>query len=223
MFFMGIIGIFLYHTCLFGSFTLAPAGQVNVANYLWPVFIVIFSIPILKEKFNWKTILAVVLSFIGVLLSLSKGNFSEFDTHYLFGYLLASLGAVCYGLFSVLGKKHNYDRVTSMFVYYASATILIIPTTISVSKITIPQSLSTIITVIILGVVMNSVTFIMWFKALKLGNTHITANAVYAIPFLAMLWTYFLNAESISPASIAGLVLIIFGISLQVNNKHRSA
>ena len=48
MFGMGFLGIFLYYIFLYRSFALAPAGQVNVMNYLWPVFIIIFSIPILK-------------------------------------------------------------------------------------------------------------------------------------------------------------------------------
>ncbi len=219
MSFMGIIGIFFYHICLFGSFTCAPAGQVNVANYLWPIFIIIFSVPILKEKFNFLTIIAVIISFAGVFLSLTRGKFSDFDPQHILGYLLASLGAVLYGLFSVLGKKYNYDRITSMCVYYASSTILIIPTTLIVTEIVIPKTPSTIISLLILGIIMNSVAFIMWFKALHIGHTHTTANTVYIIPFLAMIWTFLLNNEPFSMASLAGLVLIIIGISIQTGNR----
>ncbi len=131
---MGFLGIFLYYVFLFGSFAIAPAGQANVVNYLWPVFIILFSIPILKEKFNYKTILAVLISFIGALIVFTRGEFSSFSNEYTFGYLLAALGAVCYGLFSVLGKKLHYEKFTSMLFYYIFATILIIPTTLIFSK-----------------------------------------------------------------------------------------
>ena len=56
---MGFLGIFLYYIFLFGSFAIAPAGQANVVNYLWPVFIILFSIPILKEKFNYKNLVYI--------------------------------------------------------------------------------------------------------------------------------------------------------------------
>lgn len=218
MFGMGFLGIFLYSILLYTSFSLAPAGQVNVVNYLWPVFIVIFSIPILKEKYNYKTILAIILSFIGALIAFTKGSLSSFSNEYAGGYLLAALGAVCYGLFSVLGKKYEYDKYSSMLVYNISAVILIIPTALMASGFIIPKSLSTIIAIIVLGGIINSITFVFWFKALNLGNTHKIANIIYVVPFLAMVWTYLFNSEIISYYSVIGLILIVFGIIIQVKN-----
>lgn len=222
LFSMGSIGIFLYHIFLFGSFQHAPAGQVNVANYLWPVFICIFSVPILKEKWRFTTFIAVIISFFGVTLSLTQGNFQSFSNNYIKGYVLAALGAVCYGLFSVMGKKFNFDRITSMCIYYASATILITPTMLSLSHFTIPRHATTIISILILGIIMNSLAFVLWFRSLHEGHTHTTANAVFAIPFLAMVWTYLLNNEPFALASVIGMLLIIVGIIIQSCFKHRS-
>lgn len=219
MFGMGLVGIFLYYVFLYGSFALAPAGQVNVVNYLWPVFIIIFSIPILREKFNYKTILAVLVSFIGALIAFTQGNISAFSGEHATGYLLAAIGALCYGLFSVLGKKLEYEKFSSMLVYYIAATILIVPTSLAVSGFEIPRSLTTIIAILALGGVMNSIAFVFWFKALKLGHTHKTANLIYSVPFLAMVWTYFLNGEQFSMTSVVGLALIIAGIFIQLTNK----
>jgi len=219
MFAMGFVGIFLYHIFLFGGFSIAPAGQANVINYLWPVFIIIFSIPILKERFNYRTILAVLISFIGALIVFTRGSLSNFNNEYTFGYLLTALAAVCYGLFSVLGKKLQYEKYTSMLIYYIFATILIIPTTLIFSDFVIPQTVNAIVAILLLGGVFNSITFVFWFKALKEGHTHKTANAVYAIPFLALIWTYFLNAEPIKIFSVIGLVLIIVGVAIQLKNR----
>lgn len=219
MFGMGFVGIYLYYILLYGSFSLAPAGQVNVVNYLWPIFIIIFSIFLLKEKFNFYTFFAIVLSFLGAILAFTKGNLSAFSNQFATGYFLATLGAICYGLFSVFGKKFEYEKFNSMLVYYLSATILIIPTTIIMSGIVFPKSLVTIVAILILGGILNSIAFVFWFKALKLGDTHKTANLIYVVPFLAMIWTYFLNREPFSLFSIIGLVLIISGILIQIRNK----
>ena len=219
MFGMGVVGIFLYYIFLYGAFAIAPAGQVNVVNYLWPVFIIIFSIPILQEKFNSKTILSILISFLGALVAFTKGDFLAFSGQHSSGYILAALGAICYGLFSVFGKKLNYDKFSSMFIYYISATVLIIPTSLLISGFVFPKSLVTIISILALGGIMNSITFVFWFKALKLGNTHRTANLIYSVPFLGMIWTFLLNGENFSLAAIIGLTLIIVGIFMQLTNK----
>lgn len=219
MFGMGVVGIFLYYIFLYGAFAIAPAGQVNVVNYLWPVFIIIFSIPILQEKFNSKTILSILISFLGALVAFTKGDFLAFSGQHSSGYILAALGAICYGLFSVFGKKLNYDKFSSMFIYYISATVLIIPTSLLISGFVFPKSLVTIISILALGGIMNSITFVFWFKALKLGNTHRTANLIYSVPFLGMIWTFLLNGENFSLTAIIGLTLIIVGIFMQLTNK----
>jgi drug/metabolite transporter (DMT)-like permease len=102
--------------------------------------------------------------------------------------------------------------------YYLFATILIIPTTLIFSEFIIPQSLTTIIAILLLGGVFNSIAFVFWFKALKVGHTHKTANAIYAVPFLVLVWTYFLNSEPIRFFSVIGLILIVAGIFIQLRN-----
>ncbi len=106
-----------------------------------------------------------------------------------------------------------------MFIYYISSAILIIPTALIVDGFVIPKSPTTIISIILLGGVMNSIAFVFWFKALKSGDTHKTANLIYAVPFLAMIWTYLLNSEPIAITSLIGLALIILGILIQTFNK----
>ncbi|MBI2581063.1 DMT family transporter [Candidatus Woesearchaeota archaeon] len=219
MFGMGFLGIYLYNSLLYGSFALAPAGQANVINYLWPIFIIVFSIVILKERFNYKTVIAILLGFLGALIVFSGGNLSAFNGESVTGYLLAAIGAVCFALFSVLGKKLKYEKFTSMLAYYVAAAVLIVPTVLITSGVVVPISFSTVIAILMLGGVNNSLAFIFWFQALKLGNTHKTANAVYAVPFLALFWTYILNGEHFSLTSIIGLVCIVAGIFLQVRNK----
>jgi drug/metabolite transporter (DMT)-like permease len=67
---------------------------------------------------------------------------------------------------------------------------------------------------------MNSLAYVFWFRALKVGNIHWIANLMYVVPFLAMVFTFFLNDEAISPFSVVGLGLIIMGIILHVYFKN---
>ena len=109
-----------------------------------------------------------------------------------------------------------------MLVYYMEGIVLIIPTSLAISGFEIPKSLTTIIAILALGGITNSIAFVFWFKALKIGHTHKTANLIYSVPFLAMIWTYFLNGEQFSIASVIGLALIVTGIFIQLTNRDES-
>ncbi|MFH0817516.1 MAG: DMT family transporter, partial [Candidatus Micrarchaeota archaeon] len=148
-----------------------------------------------------------------------RGDFSSFNNEHSFGYILAIGGAVCYGLFSVLGKKLHYEKFTSMLVYYVSSLILITPTVYFSSGFAIPAKMSTFLAILFMGGLASSLGFVFWFKALQAGHTHKIANAIYVTPFLALAWVSLLNNEVVPVISIFGLVLIAGGILIQTKNE----
>ena len=64
--YMGFIGVFLYYVLFFAGLALVPAQEAFIVNYTWPVWLVIFAMPILKEEFNHRKLAAILLGFMGV-------------------------------------------------------------------------------------------------------------------------------------------------------------
>ena len=69
MFIAGMLGIFLYNELLFFGMTRLLAQQAFIINYLWPIFIVIFSCLLLKEKLTVIKSASMLLSFAGVAVA----------------------------------------------------------------------------------------------------------------------------------------------------------
>ena len=171
MAYMGVLGCYLYYIFLFGALMYAPAQEAFVINYLWPMMVVVFAVPILKEKLTFTKVLGLVLSFIGVYLVATKGEFFNFTFTNIKGDIFAILGALSYGLFSVLWKKHKYEAFTSMFLYYCFGFVLVLITVFSFS--TIPRvSLLQLAGLAWLGIMTNALSFVSWFK-LRRWNTEI--------------------------------------------------
>lgn len=192
----------------------APAQEAFIVNYLWPMMVVIFAILILKEKLTLTKLLGLILSFIGVYIVATKGELLSFTFANAKGDILAILGAVSYGLFSVLGKKHKYETFTSMLLYYCFGFILVLITVFAFSSI--PKvSLVQLAGLAWLGIMSNAIAFVFWFKALEHGDTAKMANIVFLTPFLSLIYIYFLLDEPILRSSIMGLVLIVLGIAIQ--------
>ena len=223
LFIIGFIGIFLYNFLLYTALFYLPAQEGFIINYLWPIMIVIFATIILKEKLNAKKIIAILLSFLGIVIVVTKGNVFDINLSSPLGVILAVLAAVCYGVFSVIVKKYNYDKTVSMMFYYLISFI------ISFIAMNIFSYIPNLNGMQILGLGWNgifnsAIAFTTWALALKYGKTHKIANLAFITPFLSLVYINIFLGEEISIYSVVGLVIIVLGILIQniniKNNKN---
>lgn len=222
---IGGIGIFFYYIFYYWAFMLLPAQEVTVINYLWPIMIIIFASIILKEKFTSLKVAGIIISFIGVYIVITHGDIFHFNTTSILGIFFAFLAGLSYGLFSVLGKKYEYDRTISMLFYFLFSLILSIVTLFLFSKPVFPP-LPELGGLLWLGVMTGAIAHLVWFLALKHGETAKMSNLIYLTPFAGLVFIYFLVGEKILWSSIVGLLIIIAGICLQffqnVQNKKKN-
>lgn len=90
--FMGFVGVFLYRFFLQAALLLMPAQEAFIVNYTWPIMVVVLAWIILKERMTWRKIFGLLLSFIGVAIVITKGNFSALNFS-IDGVIFALLGA----------------------------------------------------------------------------------------------------------------------------------
>ncbi len=212
--YMGFIGVFMYYFFLYLALYYLKAQEAFIINYLWPIMIVIFAIPILGEKFNVKKIIAVLISFIGVVIIATQGNIQSLHFAKPLGVIFAITAAVSYGLFSVLGKKQNDDKTTSMMFYYIFTFIYTLIAVLIfgfVPNITVIQLTG----LLWMGLFTSGGAFLLWFLALKYGDTTKIANIAFLTPFFSLVYIYFLLHEKIQIYSIIGLIFICIGIFIQ--------
>lgn len=212
--YMGCLGIFLYYLFMFGSLALIPAQEYTAVNYLWPILLVIFASAILREKFTPLNVLAMILSFFGVYIVVSQGDLLNLTFSNWVGVLLAFLGAASYGLFSVLGKKHDYDKLTSVMFYWVFSFVFASLAVLIFSSIRTP-TLYEAVGLLWIGGAAGGIAYVFWFLALKHGDTLKISNVAYLTPFVALVYIQLLLGEKILLSSVVGLIILVAGISLQ--------
>lgn len=211
---MGFLGVFLYPFFFFGALKLLPAQEAFIINYLWPIMVVFFAILILKEQVTTKKILGIIFSFFGIVILITKGDFSVLQFSSILGILSAIAGAITYGLFSVLGKRQNYDKFISMMFYYFFSLFYALIAVLIFSEI--PSiSVYQLLGLIWLGFFTSGLGVAFWFLALKYGDTTKISSIIFITPFLSLVYIYFLIGEKILISSFAGLVIIVAGILIQ--------
>jgi len=217
--FLGFLNPFLYYVVLFKAYTLLPAQIAQPLNFIWPIVLVLLSIPILKQKIGLKSFVALIVSFIGVYFISSQGKLFNHQFADPLGVTLALSTSVVWALFWLYNMKDQRDEVLKLFLNFVFAFFFILAITIKESSV-IPQNVEGVLTAIYIGLFEMGITFVIWLKALKLaGRTDKIGNLIYLTPFCALVFIHIFLGEKIYLTTILGLILIILGILLQQLNK----
>ena len=210
----GFIGLFLYSSLYYYGLAKLTSQEACVLNYLWPIMLVIFSCIILKEKLTFLKGIAMLCSFIGiVILSLENGSSSTGNT--TLGIISCIIAAACYGLFSVLNKKADYNQnIAMMVIWFVVAVCSMVLGLLTETWVALrgTQWLG----ILWLGVVTDAVAYLLWALALKTAeNTAKIANIAYLTPFLSLIVSAVFLKEEVQVRAFVALVFIIGGILLQ--------
>ena len=211
---LGFVGLFLYSALYYYGLAQLSSQEACILNYLWPIMLVIFSCIILKEQMTVMKAVAMVCSFIGIVI-LSMGNSGALGGNRVLGIIACIIAAACYGLFSVLNKKADYDQGISMMVFWLVVAVFAMFSGLATEK-WIPISGVQWIGMLWLGIVIDAVAYLLWALALKESeNTAKIANLAFLTPFLSLVVSAVFLKEKIQLRAFVALIFIIGGILLQ--------
>ncbi|RLC51830.1 MAG: EamA/RhaT family transporter [Candidatus Cloacimonadota bacterium] len=210
---LGFMNPFLYYLILFKAYSLLPGQIAQSLNFVWPIMIVLFSIPILKQKLSLKRFLAIFISFLGVILISTQGNFSGLKINNPLGVGLALSSSIIWAFFFVVNAQDKHDEECKLFLSFLFGTILI--SFLYLPKFSFPP-LYGLLGAIYVGIFEMGIAFVFWIRALKLSQTTAqVSNLVYLTPFLALFFLRIFVGEKIFISTIVGIILIISGILYQ--------
>lgn len=210
---LGLLNPFLYYAVLLEAYDILPAQIAQPLNYTWPIVLVLLSIPILKQKISAKSILAIFISFLGVVVISMQGE-TGFDIKNPLGVFLAVGSSVIWAVFWLLSVKDKRNHVVKLFMSFMFALVFLSIYLYSTSEFIIPDNESFIASIYI-GFFEMGFTFLLWLNALKLSpSTDKISNLVFISPFLSLFWINIVLGESILFSTIIGVVLLISGIIL---------
>jgi len=212
---LGFLNPFLYYVVLFKAYSLLPAQQAQTINFIWPIMLVLLSIPLLKQKITFKSIVAVFVSFAGVFVISTRGEIFGFRFSSPAGVGLALGSTVIWALFWIYNLRDKRDETAKLFLSFAFGTVFVFISLLIFGHLEVPNFRG-VIGGVYVGLFEMGITFLLWLKALRLSKTtaHV-ANLIYLTPFVSLVVIYFAVGEKILISTVLGLVLIIGGIILQ--------
>lgn len=126
---LSLTGIIGYNLLLYYALYFTSPLNASLVNSFNPGLIAIASAFYLKEKISKYHIIGIILSLLGVVIVLTKGNILKaFTIDYNTGDLLIIGAVIVWTAYSILGKKlTNVPSITSTAVSGLLSTIILLP------------------------------------------------------------------------------------------------
>lgn len=214
--FLGFLNPFLYYIILFKAYDLLPAQVAQPLNFIWPIILVLLSVPLLGQKLKFVNIIALIISFIGVVLISSQADISIFSRSNPLGVFLALISSTVWALFWIYNVRDTErDEVSKLFLNFCFATVFGLCVGMF-SPDFWKMPVKGVMASAYIGAFEMGITFVLWLKAMSYAeNTARLGNIIYLVPFVALFFIKLVLDETIYWTTIVGLVFIISGIVFQ--------
>jgi len=220
---LGVFTLFGYHFLLFIGFRLAPAVEVNLINYLWPLLIVVLAPLYLPGlKLRGVHVGAAVMGFTGAAIAIwgardaTNATLSNATWVPGLGYLLALGSAFIWANYSLQTKRA--ELTGKSFPTAAIGLFGLLSGLLSLAchwALEPSASLSTLdwLLLLTLGLGPLGAAFFLWDKALKLGDVRQIGILSYLTPLASTLLLMQVTGRALSP-SVALAAALIIGAAL---------
>lgn len=219
---LGLLNPFLYYLILFKAYDLLPAQEAMTLNYTWPLVLALLSAPILGQKLTTKSVIALLISFAGIIIIATKGRPTSLEFSNLNGDLLALGSSVIWALFWLFNVKSKLNETLKLFLNFFWGSVYITLLMLFTGGIHWPEA-EGLAGAVYVGIFEMGITFVLWLKAMQLSSrTDKISQLVFLSPFLSLIFINIFVGEKIFLYTISGLILIVSGILLQRFKRKRN-
>jgi len=210
---LAVFGMIAYNLMLYYALHFTSPTNASLVNAFSPGLIAVVSALYLREKVSWIQFSGILVSFLGVLLIMTKGHLLQlFNMQYNFGDVLMILAVISWTIYSMIGKKlTSVPLITSTALSGIFAAVIMAPFALSQGL-----NLAHLSTVAVTGVAYISIfpsvcSFIFW----NIGVKEIGASKAGIFMNLNPVFTAIISwmlGQRITNVQILGGLLVFTGV-----------
>ena len=221
---LAVAALFDYHALYFIAFRHAPAIEVNLINYLWPLLIVVFAAFLPGARLLPAQLGGTLLGLIGVVFMLTRGEGPRIEAANLPGYLAALGAALTWSSYSVLNRR--FQAVPSSAIGgVCLAVALIAGLCHLLLEDTVMPAPRQWLVLALMGLGPVGVAFRLWDRGTKHGDLALLGTLSYAAPLLSTLLLLCSGRVEAHWSQGLAVVLLLAGawLSLRASMRSRTA
>ena len=224
---LGVTSITIFNSIVYYSlnFTQVISGVLMISTI--PVMIMFFSSILKIEKTNIFQIIGVILSFLGVIIIITKANFEILkNLNFNKGDITMVIAMLSWALYSTLLKKQKYEisQLSLLQVVMSFGLIFLIPIYFIEYqlgfRITLEKPFILILSYVVL--LPGLASFILWIKGISIIGANRSGVFLHLMPIMSAIMAMIIFNEKFMFYHMLGACFIITGILLS-NKKVKNA
>jgi drug/metabolite transporter (DMT)-like permease len=212
----GFFGIILYFIFENTGLKYTSASNASMIVAAVPIFTLLSEAIFFKLKLNFKMILCIVISLIGVYLVISSNGRLDFSSKKLFGNILMLGAMISWVIYTIMNKSLVKKYSSVMITTYQTIVciFLFIPFIIPEIKEWKAVSLEPLINLVFLGVFCSACAYFCYIYAAKRLGASIASAFLNLIPVVSIISGSIVLGERLSIIQYMGMLLIILSLLL---------
>lgn len=216
----GIISLTLFNICYFTTIQRTSMAVAAILLYTSPIFVVLLSALLFKEKLTLSKIIALIIAFAGcVFVTGIVGGSLIMDAT---GILIGIGSGIGYALYSIFGRfaiQKGYSSVTISFYTFVFASIGMVavspvlnPIGVTISKIAqgnIIRDVLLLVGIALIATVLPYVFYTLGLTGVENGKAGIMASVE---PVVASILGIVVYREKLTVSTILGIILVLAAI-----------
>ena len=206
------IGLGVNWITLFQAMKYTTISNAILSYYFAPVFIVIFSSVLLKEKLSVKNIIYLLGAIFGLFLIMKSGDLEVIGNYdHTKGIIYGLIGAVLYAVVVILNKYiKGLSAFQTTLIQLSISAIVLMPIVIKNSTISFKSiDINTWFFILIIGVIHTGIAYLLYFSSIKQVSSQSIAILSYLDPIVAIIISFLFLGESMNALQALGALLIL--------------
>lgn len=197
---------------LFQAYKYTTISTATLSYYFAPVFVIIMSPIILKEKLPPIKIVCIIMAMLGLFLILDiNGTGANGSYNNIIGILYGLSGAALYASVILMNKFiKNLSGFETTLIQLMVSGLVLVPSIIFQDKFRIADvSSKAWIFILIVGIIHTGIAYLLYFTSIKQLNGQSIAILSYIDPISAVIIAAVILGETMTLLKIAGGIFIL--------------
>lgn len=210
---IGFFGIYGNDVLYILSFRHAPAAQVDLINYLWPIMVIIFSGFLPNEKLTKKHLFSALMGFSGIYVLMSGDP--GFDRNYIYGYFLALMDAVLWTIYTLCARHYGKTPAEIIGLYCGIGALFSLVTHVRWEATVMPFPEQWCV-LVFMGLTTQCLAYFFWDFGIKRGDYKLLTVLSYSNPILSISFLILFGMAKPSTSLAVACSLVSLGGILSI-------
>jgi drug/metabolite transporter (DMT)-like permease len=216
---LSLTGIAVFQSLVYLGLRTTTAVNAVLINASIPLFFLLCSWVIDRERASWRQVAGMLVSLGGILVILSRGDpgaLLELEVHAGDGWILLAMPV--WGIYSVLLRRRppELGGLPFLFVISLAGVLMLAPAVGLMALQTAPRwpAAEEALGVLYMGLGASVLAFIFWNRGVEIVGANAAGFTIHLLPAFGTVLAILFLGETFAPFHAAGIAIILAGVLL---------